>query len=125
MVFLHTYVVFLPLDMVFVDVLRHHGAHSVTPTHYFSHRLLGKDLTLFSLFSRCRSRGGGTFRVPPPPTSNVEAQIFAIATTLLRDVGKISIAHPPDTNPGSAPALCVSALYSSINGIFFLLHQHN
>ena len=38
--------------------------HGVTPTHYFSHRLLGKDWTL-SLFSRCGSRGD--LRVPPPP----------------------------------------------------------
>ena len=32
---------------------------------------------------------------PPPPTPNLEAQIFAAAGTKLRDVDKISLAPPP------------------------------
>ena len=40
---------------------------------------------------------------PPPSTPNFEAQIFAAATTPLRDVGKNSLG-PHYANPRSAPA---------------------
>ena len=46
-------------------------------------------------------------------TLNFEAQIFAAAATLLRDVGKISLGPPFYTNPGSAPAVdreCICVL---------------
>ena len=47
--------------------------------------------------------GGGPGGPATPPTPNFEAQIFAAAAILLCDVGKISLAPPPYTNPGSAP----------------------
>ena len=48
----------------------------------------------------------GEGSLPPLPTPNFETQIFGVAATPLRDVGKISLGPPhptPYTNLGSAP----------------------
>ena len=59
-----------------------------------------------SAICRIWRTGGGGCGCPPPPLPRFQIlrpNLFAAAATPLCDAGKISLAPPPYTNPGSAP----------------------